>query len=158
LPLNCRACAATNIIPIVALDLESDPLAKGYVKSLAHPGGNLTGMFLDLPELGGKQIGLLKEIVPRLSRIGDPNLNVAQFAATETVARAHALERLRLTGVCPLRQTAAVKHAPCGPVLVPVDRGSEAARVRSGILRPRAPRLALASASASAAPLFTGLA
>jgi len=121
----------------------------------------LTGMFLDLPELGGKQIGLLKEIVPRLSRIaifGDPNLNVAQFAATETVARAHALERLRLTGVCPLRQTAAVKHAPCGPVLVPVDRGSEAARVRSGILRPRAPRLALASASASAAPLFTGLA
>jgi hypothetical protein len=50
-------------------------------------------------------------------------------------------------GFCPLRQTAAVKHAPCGPVLVPVDRGSEAARVRSGILRPRAPRLALVFAA-----------
>jgi putative tryptophan/tyrosine transport system substrate-binding protein len=75
--------------------LESDPLAKGYVKSLARPGGNITGMFLDLPELGGKQIGLLKEIVSRLSRIaifGIPGVNVAQFAATETVARALALE------------------------------------------------------------------
>ena len=86
---------ATTSIPIVALDLESDPVAKGYVKSLARPGGNMTGMFLDLPELSGKQIGLLKEIVPRLSRIaifGIPGLNAAQFAATETVARALALE------------------------------------------------------------------
>jgi putative ABC transport system substrate-binding protein len=41
---------ATNSIPIVALDLESDPLAMGYVKSLSRPGGNMTGMFLDLPE------------------------------------------------------------------------------------------------------------
>jgi putative ABC transport system substrate-binding protein len=65
------------------------------VKSLARPGGNMTGMFLDLPELSGKHIGLLKEIVPRLSRIaifGIPGLNMAQFAATETVARALALE------------------------------------------------------------------
>ena len=86
---------ATNSIPIVALDLESDPLAKGYVKSLARPGGNMTGMFLDLPELSGKQMGLLKEIVPRLSRIaifGIPGLNAAQFAATETAVRALALE------------------------------------------------------------------
>ena len=86
---------ATTSIPIVALDLESDPVAKGYVKSLARPGGNMTGMFLDLPELSGKQVGLLKEIVPRLSRIaifGIPGLNAAQFAATETVVRALALE------------------------------------------------------------------
>jgi putative tryptophan/tyrosine transport system substrate-binding protein len=86
---------ATTSIPIVALDLESDPLAKGYVKSLAGPGGNMTGMFLDLPELSGKQVGLLKEIVPRLSRIaivGIPDLNTAQFAATETAVRALTLE------------------------------------------------------------------
>ena len=51
---------ATTSIPIVALDLESDPVAKGYVKSLARPGGNMTGMFLDIPELSGKQVGLLK--------------------------------------------------------------------------------------------------
>jgi putative tryptophan/tyrosine transport system substrate-binding protein len=58
-------------------------------------GGNLTGMFRDLPELSGKQMGLLKEIVPRLSRIaifGISDLNAAQFAATETAARALALE------------------------------------------------------------------
>jgi putative ABC transport system substrate-binding protein len=86
---------ATASIPIVALDLESDPVAKGYVKSVARPGGNMTGMFLDLPELSGKLVGFLKEIVPRLSRIaivGIPELNAAQFAATETVARALALE------------------------------------------------------------------
>jgi putative tryptophan/tyrosine transport system substrate-binding protein len=55
---------ATTSIPVVALDVESDPLAKGYVKSFARPGGNVTGMFLDIPELSGKQVGLLKEIVP----------------------------------------------------------------------------------------------
>ncbi len=86
---------ATTSIPVVALDLESDPLAIGYVKSLGRPGGNMTGMFLDLPELSGKQVGLLKEIVPQLSRIaifGIPGLNAAQFAATETAVRALALE------------------------------------------------------------------
>jgi putative tryptophan/tyrosine transport system substrate-binding protein len=86
---------ATTSIPIVAIDLESDPIAKGYVTSLARPGGNLTGIFLDLPELSGKQVGLLKEIVPRLSRIavfGIPGQNEAQFRATETAVRALALE------------------------------------------------------------------
>jgi putative ABC transport system substrate-binding protein len=85
----------TTSIPIVAIDLESDPIAKGYVTSLARPGGNMTGMFLDLPELSGKQVGLLKDIVPRLSRIaifGIPGLNQAQFAAAETAVRALALE------------------------------------------------------------------
>ena len=86
---------ATTSIPVVALDLENDPLAKGDIKSLARPGGNMTGMFLDIPELSGKQVGLLKEIVPRLSRIaifGIPGLNEAQFAATETAVRALALK------------------------------------------------------------------
>jgi putative ABC transport system substrate-binding protein len=86
---------ATTSIPIVALDLESDPVAKGYAKSLARPGGNLTGMFLDIPELCGKQVGLLKEIVPRLSRIailGIPDLNAVQFAAAASAVRALGLE------------------------------------------------------------------
>ncbi len=42
--------SATSTIPTVAVDLESDPIAMGYIKSLARPGGTLTGMFLDLPE------------------------------------------------------------------------------------------------------------
>jgi putative ABC transport system substrate-binding protein len=48
------ARAATTTIPILANDLESDPVASRYVESLAHPGGNLTGMFLDAPSLCGK--------------------------------------------------------------------------------------------------------
>ena len=86
---------ATTSIPIVGIDLESDPVAMGYVKTLARPGGNFTGMFLDLPELSGKQIGLLKEIVPQLSHIavfGIPGLNAAQFAATAAVVKAVAVE------------------------------------------------------------------
>ena len=73
----------TTSIPVVGIDLESDPVANGYVKSLARPDGNITGMFLDIPELSGKQLVLLKEIVPRLSRIaifGIPGLNALQFA------------------------------------------------------------------------------
>ena len=116
---------ATNSIPIVALDLESDPVAKGYVKSLAHPGGNMTGMFLDLPELNGKQIGLLKEIVPRLSRIaifGIPDLNAAQFAATETAVRALALEaevmEVRVADDFePALEAARIRHAEAGILL-----------------------------------------
>jgi putative ABC transport system substrate-binding protein len=86
---------ATNSIPTVAVDLESDPLAMGYIKSLARPGGNLTGTFLDLPELSGKQVGLLKEMVPGLSRLaifGIPGLNSAQFAAAAAAVRAVGVE------------------------------------------------------------------
>ena len=46
---------ATTSTPVVAFDLESDPVAKGYVKSLGRPGGNMTGMFLDIPELSGNR-------------------------------------------------------------------------------------------------------
>ena len=86
---------ATSSIPTVAVDMESDPVAMGYIKSLAHPGGNLTGVFLDLPELSGKQVGLLKEMVPGLSRIaifGIPGLNAAQFAAAAAAVRAVGVE------------------------------------------------------------------
>jgi putative ABC transport system substrate-binding protein len=63
----------------------------GYIKSLARPGGNLTGMFLDLPELSGKQVGLLKQIVPQLTRVaifGVPGINTAQFAVAATAVQA----------------------------------------------------------------------
>jgi putative ABC transport system substrate-binding protein len=86
---------ATTGIPVVGIDLESDPVENGYVKSLARPGGNVTGMLLDTPELSGKQVGRLKEIVPRLYRIaifGVPGFNARQFAATEAAALAFAVE------------------------------------------------------------------
>jgi len=86
---------ATSSIPTVAVDMESDPVAMRYIKSLAHPGGNLTGVFLDLPELSGKQVGLLKEMVPGLSRIaifGIRGLNAAQFAAAASAVRTVGVE------------------------------------------------------------------
>jgi len=81
---------ATGTIPLVAIDLESDPVANGWAVSIARPGGNLTGFFLDLPELGGKQIELLKEALPTLSRVAflwDSTVGLVQFRATEAVAR-----------------------------------------------------------------------
>jgi len=63
------AFEATRDIPIVAHDLETDPVAAGYAQSYSRPGGNLTGLFLDSPELAGKWIELLKIIVPHLSRV-----------------------------------------------------------------------------------------
>jgi putative tryptophan/tyrosine transport system substrate-binding protein len=84
------AMKATTTIPIVGIDLENDPVSSGWVKSLARPGGNFTGLFLDLPELGGKQIELLKEVVPRLSKPGalwDSAIGEAQFRATQTAAQ-----------------------------------------------------------------------
>jgi putative ABC transport system substrate-binding protein len=82
--------ATTNKVPIVGLDLESDPVARGWAKSLSRPGGNFTGLFLDLPELGGKLTQLLREVVPAISRVGvlwDSNIGDVQFRATQTAAR-----------------------------------------------------------------------
>jgi putative tryptophan/tyrosine transport system substrate-binding protein len=62
------AKGATNTIPIV-MTAAGDPLGSGLVASLAHPGGNITGMSLMAPDLGGKRLELLKEILPRLSRV-----------------------------------------------------------------------------------------
>jgi putative ABC transport system substrate-binding protein len=85
------AMSATTTIPIVGVDLESDPVANGWARSLGRPGGNLTGFFLDLPELGGKQIELLRDAVPTLSRLAvlwDSSVGLVQFRATEAAARA----------------------------------------------------------------------
>jgi putative ABC transport system substrate-binding protein len=81
----------TSRVPIVAVDLESDPVASGFVTSLARPGSNLTGLFLDLPEMSAKMLQLVQEAKPRLSRVGiiwDAAIARAQFDATDRVARA----------------------------------------------------------------------
>ena len=59
---------ATSTIPIVMAQ-DQDPVRNGFVASLARPGGNITGLSRLAPELSGKQVELLKEIVPRLSRL-----------------------------------------------------------------------------------------
>jgi putative ABC transport system substrate-binding protein len=61
-PMAVRAARAImQSVPIVALDLESDPMANGWVASLAQPGANLTGIFLDFPDMRAKCLQLLSE-------------------------------------------------------------------------------------------------
>ena len=59
---------ATNAIPIV-MTQDPDPVGNGFVVSLARPGGNITGLSTLSPELSGKRLELLKEIIPKLSRV-----------------------------------------------------------------------------------------
>src|SRR5262245_33707285 len=85
---------ATQIIPIVFAAVP-DPVAAGLVDSLARPGGNVTGLSTLAPELGGERLELLKEAVPRITRVaflwgsGAPQASVK---ATQAAARALGLQ------------------------------------------------------------------
>jgi len=59
---------ATTTIPIV-MTFDNDPVGSGFVAGLARPGGNITGLSTLAPDIGGKQLELLKEIIPRLTRV-----------------------------------------------------------------------------------------
>jgi putative ABC transport system substrate-binding protein len=88
------AQAATTTIPIVALDLESDPVKSGLVKSIARPGGNLTGLFFDFPEFSAKWLQLLAEAVPDISRLAvlwDPTTAPVQLDTVAAAAKSRNL-------------------------------------------------------------------
>ena len=68
-PADHRAAqTATATIPIVMV-WDNDPVGNGFVASLARPGGNMTGLSVQSPEISGKQLELLKELVPQLARV-----------------------------------------------------------------------------------------
>ena len=68
-PTMTRAAKqATTSIPIV-MTFDSDPVGSGFIASLARPGGNITGLSALTPELSGKQLEMLKEIIPKVSRV-----------------------------------------------------------------------------------------
>jgi putative ABC transport system substrate-binding protein len=84
------AAQATRQIPIVAFDAVTDPVEAGFVKSVSRPGGNVTGVFLDLPELIGKWLELLRETIPHLSRVAvlwDPATGPYQLRAARSAGR-----------------------------------------------------------------------
>jgi putative tryptophan/tyrosine transport system substrate-binding protein len=88
-PLVTRAAKeATSTIPIVMAQ-DPDPVGNGFVASLARPGGNITGLSRLAPELSGKQLELLKEIVPKLSR-------VAVFGTSTRAGNAQTLREVEL--------------------------------------------------------------
>jgi putative tryptophan/tyrosine transport system substrate-binding protein len=84
-PLVVHAArAATRTIPIIAIDLESDPVASGIAATLARPGGNITGVFLDFPDFTAKWMEMLVESNPKLSRaavLWDPVTGPVQMEA-----------------------------------------------------------------------------
>jgi putative tryptophan/tyrosine transport system substrate-binding protein len=67
-PTIAALARETRTIPIVFTAV-ADPVVSGFVQSLAHPGGNLTGFMTQAPAIGGKWVGLLKEIAPRTVRV-----------------------------------------------------------------------------------------
>jgi putative ABC transport system substrate-binding protein len=80
---------ASATIPIVMTS--TNPLGLGFIASLARPGGNVTGLSLMGPEVSGKRLQLLQEIVPGLAKVAlfwDPNDPSAEFSVTETQAAA----------------------------------------------------------------------
>jgi ABC-type uncharacterized transport system substrate-binding protein len=85
---------ATSTIPIVMAQ-DTDPVGSGFVASLARPGGNITGLASLAPEVGGKQLELLKEISPKISRvavIGNSTTPGDAQAIRETVLTAGSFE------------------------------------------------------------------
>ncbi len=91
---------ATSVIPIVFTSAR-DPVATGLVASLARPGGNVTGLSNQLPELAGKRLELLREIIPDLHRlailanVGNP-IGVLEMGEVQAAARTLGMEVLPL--------------------------------------------------------------
>ena len=88
-PISTRSAKqATATIPIV-MTFDDDPVGNGFVDSHARPGGNITGLSTLSPEISGKQLELLKEVVPRLSR-------VAVFGSSIQPGNAQSLKEVEL--------------------------------------------------------------
>jgi len=111
---------ATSTIPIV-MTFDPDPVGNGFVASLARPGGNITGLATLAPELSGKQLELLKEIVPKLSRVavfgdsiqpGNPQaLKETELAAGALGVRLQQLDIRSPTDIEPAFREASKGHA-----------------------------------------------
>jgi putative ABC transport system substrate-binding protein len=118
--------------PIVAIDFETDPVAAGFAQSIARPGGNVTGVFLDLPNFAGKWIELLRECMPRLSRIAmmwDPATGPLQV---ESVTRSAAPLNIK-TDLLEVK----VRGDYVGAFAVAKDRGAAAVIMLSSPLVPQ---------------------
>jgi putative tryptophan/tyrosine transport system substrate-binding protein len=68
-PASTRPAKETTVTTPIVMAQVNDPVGNGFVASLARPGGNITGLATLAPELSGKQLELLKETVPKLSRV-----------------------------------------------------------------------------------------
>ena len=89
---------ATSTIPVVTTG-SGDPVGQGFAQSLARPGGNITGLSLQIPETTGKRLELLKELVPRavlVAFLQDPRESQQPWQMAEAAARALGRKLMRL--------------------------------------------------------------
>jgi putative ABC transport system substrate-binding protein len=149
--LAVRAVTATT--PIVAFDLETDPVATGMIASLARLGGNITGLFFDFPEFRTKLLELLKEVVPSLSKIAviwDPNSGPAQLKSIEVAVEAIKLklEKLEVRNAAEMNQafdTAKRANVDAAIILSSPFIGANAKLAAELTLRHRLPAVTLFS-------------
>jgi len=84
------AVHATSSVPIVALDLETDPLRSGLVRSVSQPRTNVTGLFLDQPAFAGRWFELVRQVLPKAQRVNllwDSSTGPWQLAAAKAAAQ-----------------------------------------------------------------------
>jgi putative tryptophan/tyrosine transport system substrate-binding protein len=109
---------ATTTIPIV-MGFDTDPVGNGFVASLARPGGTITGLSVVSPEISGKQLELLKEIVPKLSHVAvlgastNPG-NAQSLKETELAAGAYKVQLQYLNVLSPKDIETAFRDASKG--------------------------------------------
>jgi putative tryptophan/tyrosine transport system substrate-binding protein len=121
---------ATTVIPIV-FAVASDPVAGGLVASLARPGGNVTGLSVQAPDLAGKRVELLRELLPGLRHLAiigqaDYRAAVIEMAEVEGAARTLGLDATRLeiyriddiaSAIAPLKGYADALYVCAGPLV-----------------------------------------
>jgi ABC-type uncharacterized transport system substrate-binding protein len=109
---------ATSTIPIVAAQV-NDPVGSGIVASLARPGGNITGLSTLVPEISGKRLEMLKEVIPKLSRVavfGDSTApgNTQSLTETELAAKAFKIQLQYIDITSPKKIEIAFREAANG--------------------------------------------
>ena len=138
-PAVLAAKGATSVIPIVMLGA-GDPVGMGIVASLARPGGNITGMAGQTPELAAKQVELLKEALPGLRRIA-ALCNAADPFSQPFLAQIESAGKAQGVEIVPVEVTAAPSLDAAFPAMV--SKKVEAVIVQPSLPPAHAARLAL---------------
>ncbi len=126
-PALRAARAAAGDTPIVFIAVDFDPVEKGYVESLSHPGRNMTGIFVSQLELAGKRVELLREALPKARRIGllwdAASREQATAAAAVAVKLAFEPRLLELIGQPPnyVAALAPMDGSPAEPIMIPAS-------------------------------------
>jgi putative ABC transport system substrate-binding protein len=155
---------ATRTIPIV-MSLVNDPVGSGLVASLARPGGNVTGLTIMSPDLVGKQLELLKEVVPKVSRVAllrhpDNPASAAQLREAEAAAQALGLRLQTLEARSPQEidgAFAAMTRERAGALLVIPDTlfWSQRRQIVELAVKRRLPSMRMGEAYAEAGGLMS---